>query len=108
MGPYDSTGGSDASGIAALFGTFFLIWFLISVGIVVLTVIAWWKIASKAGYSGAWALILFVPFVNIIFFLIFAFSKWPVVQELEQRRMMQGGFPPNVPVGVPPYPPQQY
>jgi hypothetical protein len=36
---------------------------------------------------------------------MFAFSKWPVQQELEQRRM-QGGFPPNGP--MPPYPPQNF
>jgi hypothetical protein len=96
------TGTSD---IAAALGTFLLIWVIVYLAILVLVIIAWWKIASKAGYGGAWALIMFVPFVNFIFFLIFAFSKWPVLQELEQRRM-QGGVPPNIPVGAPPYPPQ--
>jgi hypothetical protein len=95
---------SGASDIAAALGTFALIGAIVYLAILVLVIIAWWKIASKAGYGGAWALIMFVPFVNFIFFLIFAFSKWPVLQELEQRRM-QGGFPPNVPVGTP-YPPQ--
>jgi len=96
---YDSPGSSD---LGAAIGAFVFIWVLIYIGIIVLTVIAWWKIASKAGYSGAWSLILFVPIANIIFFLIFAFSKWPILQELEHRRM-QGGFPPNV--SMPPYPP---
>jgi uncharacterized membrane protein len=95
------TGVSDA--FAAL-GTIALIAAIVNLVILVLVIIAWWKIASKAGYSGAWALILFIPVINFIFFLIFAFSKWPVLQELEQRRM-QGGVPPNVPVGAP-YPPQ--
>jgi hypothetical protein len=36
-----------------------------------------WRIISKAGYSGAWALISLIPFVNIIALWIFAFAKWP-------------------------------
>jgi uncharacterized membrane protein YhaH (DUF805 family) len=103
-----STSPSDTavSDLTAALGTFMLIGAIIYLAILVLVIIAWWKIASKAGYSGAWALIMFIPFVNFIFFLIFAFGNWPVLQELEQRRM-QGGVPPNVPVGAP-YPPQQY
>ena len=104
---YSSSPSDSGASAAATLGTFLLIWVIISVAIYILVIVAWWKIASKAGYSGAWALIIFVPFISFIFFLIFAFSKWPVLQELEQRRM-QGGFPPNVPVGGPPYPPQQY
>jgi len=97
MSTYDSTNTGTA------LGAFVLIWILIYVALIVLMVIAWWKIASKAGYSGAWALILFVPIANIIFFLIFAFSKWPILQELEFRRQ-QGGVPPSA--AMPPYPPQ--
>jgi hypothetical protein len=41
--------------------------------------------------------------VGLIIYLMFVFSKWPVQQELEQRRI-QGGLPPNGP--TPPYPPQ--
>ena len=36
-----------------------------------------WRIISKAGYSGAWALISLIPLVNIIALWIFAFAKWP-------------------------------
>ena len=36
-----------------------------------------WRIISKAGYSGAWALISLIPFINIIALWIFAFAKWP-------------------------------
>ncbi|VAW82498.1 hypothetical protein MNBD_GAMMA13-213 [hydrothermal vent metagenome] len=41
------------------------------------------RILNKAGYSGWWAAILFVPVVNIIMIWVFAFSKWPI---LNQRR----------------------
>jgi hypothetical protein len=36
-----------------------------------------WRIVSKAGYSGAWALISLIPVINIIALWIFAFVKWP-------------------------------
>jgi hypothetical protein len=35
------------------------------------------KILNKAGYSGWWCLVLFVPVVNIVFYWIFAFARWP-------------------------------
>jgi uncharacterized membrane protein YhaH (DUF805 family) len=34
-------------------------------------------IIRKAGYSGWWVLVYFVPFVNIIMLWVFAFSEWP-------------------------------
>jgi hypothetical protein len=40
-----------------------------------------WRIISKAGYSGAWALISLIPFVNIIALWIFAFAKWPAERD---------------------------
>jgi hypothetical protein len=36
-----------------------------------------WRIVTKAGYNGAWALIGLVPVVNIIMLWVFAFSTWP-------------------------------
>jgi uncharacterized membrane protein YhaH (DUF805 family) len=37
-----------------------------------------WKIVSKAGYSGAWSLLAFVPLINVIMLWVFAFAKWPM------------------------------
>ena len=56
--------------------------------VLVIAVVAWWKIFSKAGHSGALALLFFVPIVNLIIFLWFAFSEWPIhrrMRELERR-----------------------
>jgi len=36
-----------------------------------------WKIVSKAGYSGAWSLFVFVPLINVIMLWVFAFATWP-------------------------------
>ncbi len=49
----------------------------------VLNIVAVVKIITKAGYSGAWFLILFVPIIGTIMFYVFAFSKWPVIKRLE-------------------------
>jgi hypothetical protein len=40
-------------------------------------VVPLWRIISKAGYSGAWSLLCFVPFLNLIMLWVFAFAKWP-------------------------------
>jgi hypothetical protein len=69
----------SSTGVAAFTGVFLLVeLFFVVVGIV-----AWVKIISKAGYSGWWVLIGLVPLVGAVMFLVFAFSKWPVQQRLE-------------------------
>lgn len=37
-----------------------------------------WRIAKKAGFSGAWSLLAVVPLVNVIILWVFAYVKWPV------------------------------
>lgn len=62
---------------------FFLIFYLVMLAVMIL---AWVSIVKKAGYSGWWVLIVLVPIANIVFFLIFAFSEWPVLKELRALR----------------------
>jgi hypothetical protein len=63
---------------------------VIYVAIFVLILIGWVKILSKAGYSGWWVLIGFVPLVNLVMLLVFAFSDWPVLQEVRRLRSGAG------------------
>ncbi|WP_089797614.1 hypothetical protein [Cellulomonas sp. KH9] len=69
-------------------------WLAGSVGLaVVLTVyvvmlIAYVRIIQKAGYSGWWVLVGLVPVLNLVMFLVFAFSRWPVLQENERLRSL--------------------
>ena len=56
------------------------------VALVLLILIGWVKILTKAGYSGWWVLIGFVPLVNFIMLLVFAFSDWPVLREMRGLR----------------------
>lgn len=37
------------------------------------------RIAQKAGYSGWWALVSFVPVLNIVMLWVFAFADWPAL-----------------------------
>jgi hypothetical protein len=72
-----SSGFTAFSGIILIIYLFFL----------VIAIVAWVKIISKAGYSGWWVLIGIVPLVGAVMFLVFAFSKWPVQQRLEAATM---------------------
>lgn len=104
--PYDTTsttaylaGVLVASLIAGLIGLIFAI-------------IIYWRIFSKAGYSGARSLLMLIPVVNLIIIIMFAFSEWPIQRELNQMRMMSGGrpggFPPQYPQPGQYPPPAQY
>ncbi len=56
-------------------------------------IIIYWKIFSKAGYSGAMALLMLVPIANIIALCILAFGNWPILQELNALRQRVGSAP---------------
>jgi hypothetical protein len=57
----------------------FSVWhWLILVIVLAIYIVPAVKIISKAGYSGWWVLVLFIPLVNIIMIWVFAFSRWPV------------------------------
>ena len=59
---------------------------IIGVAFWVIFLIAYIKIITRAGYSGWWVLIMFVPIVNIIMLLVFAFKEWPIQRELKELR----------------------
>jgi len=42
-----------------------------------LFVVPAWRIASRAGFSGALSLLMLVPLVNIVLLWVFAFITWP-------------------------------
>jgi hypothetical protein len=46
--------------------------------VALILVIPTWKICTRAGYSGAWSLLHFIPFVgSFIVMAILAFGDWP-------------------------------
>jgi hypothetical protein len=60
------------------FGLFQLLFIL---AYILLFMVPVWKIVSKAGFSGAWALLALIPLVNIIMLWVFAFVRWPNAEE---------------------------
>jgi hypothetical protein len=71
-----------------MFGVIFLVAFVFGL-------ICEIKIITKAGYSGWYVLTAFVPILNFVMFVIFAFGKWPVQTRLEYaERGGSRGYPP--------------
>ncbi|GHO71624.1 hypothetical protein KSC_105160 [Ktedonobacter sp. SOSP1-52] len=82
---------------------------LTGVVVLVISIALWWVIFSRAGYSGARSLLMLIPIVNVVIFLMFVFSEWPVQKEVKMLRQQlvmnrPGMYPPQGPQ-VPPYPP---
>ena len=59
---------------------------IFSLILIIFAVIIYWRIFSKAGYSGAMGLLMFVPIANIIVLCILAFGTWPIYKELNYLR----------------------
>ena len=52
--------------------------------------------------AGIVGLLMLIPFVNLIWLLVFAFSQWPIHRELERYRQQIGYAGGGFPVGQPP------
>ena len=44
-------------------------------------IIPFWRLFSKAGYSGWWSLLMVIPLVNLITLYVLAFSDWPAMRK---------------------------
>ena len=66
-----------------------VILFVMMFGVVgiLITVIPFWKICTKAGFPGPLALLMLVPVANIILPFYIAFAEWPALRQA-------GGAPP--------------
>lgn len=105
----------NSTGVATIGAGLVLFIALFSLAIFIFVIVVYWRIVSKAGYSGAMSLLLFIPIANIIMIIIFAFSEWPIQKELNQLRAMAArgsgaNFPPQYPpqYGQPQQPMPQY
>jgi hypothetical protein len=49
---------------------------------IVLFIVAYWTSLSKAGFGGAWSLLMLAPLVNLVAFLYLAFPKWPIHERI--------------------------
>jgi hypothetical protein len=83
---------------------------IFSLAVIIFAVIIYWRIFSKAGYSGALGLLMFVPIANIVMLCILAFGEWPIYKELNYLRQQAARgqqYPPS-PQQFPPSPSPQY
>ncbi len=53
---------------------------------IIFSAVVYWRIFSKAGYSGAMGLLMFIPIANIVVLCILAFGEWPIYKELNFLR----------------------
>ena len=81
----------QSQAIGAALGGSLLIVSIISLAAIVFAVIVYWKIFSKAGYSGAMGLLMFIPIANLVAICILAFGTWPIYEELNMLRQRVGG-----------------
>ncbi|HEY9084846.1 MAG TPA: hypothetical protein VIN40_02755 [Candidatus Tyrphobacter sp.] len=89
---------NSGAAAAAMFGTFFVIWMLFIVAIVALSIWFYWRIFTKAGFSGALSLLNLVPGIGpLICILILAFGEWPVLQGHNATPVQTGYSPPTTP-----------
>ncbi len=77
-GPFESF--SDVGPVFTLALSIFIMLLVLVVAII--KVVIFCKIFSKAGYSWALGLLMFVPIVNIIMPFVLAFGDWPIQKEL--------------------------
>jgi hypothetical protein len=63
--------------------------------LVVLMLVPYWKIFSKAGWNGAMSLLMLLPLASLIVLWVFAFSDWPA---LRREPPAPGPWPP-APIG---------
>ena len=66
--------------------------FVIVLIAVVVGIVPYWKIFSKAGFSGWISLLMLVPLLNLVVLYVVAFSEWKV-----QPMSYQQQVPPTLP-----------
>lgn len=96
---YDSY---DPSAVWAAVGSYIACIFFFAVVIVAFMIWLYWRILSKAGYNGAWALLMLVPgintFVSFGILLVLAFGEWPALRKAAYAPPMTPAYqPPSAP-----------
>ena len=63
-------------------------WELIFIAIIgLLVILPYWKIFSKAGFSGWLSLTQLVPALNIVVLFYLAFAEWPIQRRLNRMKI---------------------
>lgn len=83
-GGFGMRGGGFGAHFFPLGGLFFSVF---AIAMVAVVMFLFWRILTKAGFEGALALLLLVPLLNIGVIAYLALADWPVLKELQDRRM---------------------
>ncbi len=78
---------ADTSAAFAAAAGMFTVFALIGLIAIAFSIVLHWRIAAKAGYPGAYSLLMLIPLVNVVVYIIFAFTEWPI------ERALRGGGP---------------
>jgi hypothetical protein len=77
----------DVASAMATMGPFFAVFAVVGLLIFAFFIFCWWRIFSKAGYSGALSLVflagiipLIGPLICLALFIWFAFAQWPALK----------------------------
>ena len=84
----------DAAAAAGLLAGFACVYIVVVLAITAFFIFCLWRIFSKAGYSGAMALISLIPGLGpLICICILAFGNWPVLQNrgCREKHRVEGG-----------------
>lgn len=57
---------------------------LVSLVLAVIVVYPYVRIVRRTGHSGWWILTMFVPVLNFVMLWVFAFARWPAVDDRQR------------------------
>jgi hypothetical protein len=63
-----------------MMGVFSIVHWLVILAVLAIFGVPMWKILRRAGHSGWWVIVYFIPLVNILAIWIFAFAPWPALE----------------------------
>ena len=55
--------------------------------IAIVIVLPYWKIFSKAGFSGWLSITMIIPLLNIVMLFYLAFAEWPALKKLTNKNI---------------------
>lgn len=61
-------------------------WTIVNGLSLIILVIPFWHIFKKIGFPRWWALLILIPFINIVLLFYVAFSNWPNIQGERERQ----------------------
>ena len=68
---------------------------LIGLALIAFSIYCGWVLVEKTGNPGWVSLLFLVPGVNIVLWLYFVFSEWPVETELKRYQALYGHLDPK-------------